>query len=81
MNKEYRMSKKSNVNPDHYKTAGRSRQGEDLVQEIQTQKYAQSRKDATVHDPAAASPITTKGKATRTIGKAQRSQASRNKTA
>lgn len=25
---------KSNVNPDHYKTAGRERQGEDIVQEI-----------------------------------------------
>jgi hypothetical protein len=32
---------KSNVNPDHYKTAGRERQGEDIVQEIQKQKFAQ----------------------------------------
>jgi len=75
------MSKKSNVNPDHYKTAGRGRQGEDIVQEIQTQKYAQSRQDATVHDPAAASKVTTKGKATRTIGKAQKSRSLQNKTA
>jgi hypothetical protein len=72
MNKEYVMSKKSNVNPDHYKTAGRGRQGEDIIQEIQAQKYTQSRQDATVHAPAAASKATTKGKATRTIGKAQR---------
>ena len=32
---------KSNVNPDHYKTAGRERQGEDIVQEIHKQKFAQ----------------------------------------
>jgi hypothetical protein len=75
------MSKKSNVNPDHYKTAGRTRQGEDIVQEIQTQKYAQSRQDATVHDPAAASKAITKGKRTRTIGKAQRGRSLRNKNA
>lgn len=30
---------KSNVNPDHYKTAGRERQGEDIVQEIHKQKF------------------------------------------
>lgn len=75
------MSKKSNVNPDHYKTAGRTRQGENIVQEIQTQKYAQSRQDATVHAPVAAFKVITKGKATRTIGKAQRSRSSRSKTA
>ena len=32
---------KSNVNPNHYKTAGRERQGEDIVQEIHKQKFAQ----------------------------------------
>ena len=32
---------KSNVNPNHYKTAGRERQGEDIVQEIHKQKLAQ----------------------------------------
>jgi hypothetical protein len=70
------MSKKSNVNPDHYKVAGRTRQGEDIVQEIQTQKYAQSHQDATVHPPAAASKAITKGKRTRAIGKAQKSRVS-----
>lgn len=30
---------KSNVNPDHYKVAGRERQGEDVVQHLQKQKY------------------------------------------
>jgi hypothetical protein len=43
----------SNVHPDHYQTAGRSRPGEDIVQEIETQKYAQSRQDVTIHAPAA----------------------------
>lgn len=32
---------KANVNPNHYKTAGRERQGEDIVQEIHKQKLAQ----------------------------------------
>lgn len=32
---------KSNVNPNHYKTAGRERLGEDIVQEIHKQKFAQ----------------------------------------
>lgn len=33
---------KSNVNPDHYKTAGRERQGEDIVQELHKQKLTQA---------------------------------------
>ncbi len=33
---------KSNVDPDHYKTAGRERQGDDIVQEIHKQKLAQA---------------------------------------
>lgn len=32
---------KANVNPNYYKTAGRERQGEDIVQEIHKQKFAQ----------------------------------------
>ena len=66
------MSKKSNVNPDHYKVAGRTRQGEDIVQNIQVQKYAQSRQDATTYAPAAASKALTKGKRTRSIRKTQK---------
>jgi hypothetical protein len=34
---------KNNVNPDHYKVAGRERQGEDIVQEVHKQNYAQWR--------------------------------------
>jgi len=36
------MMGKLNVNPDHYKTAGRERQGDDIVQEIHKQKLTQS---------------------------------------
>lgn len=37
------MSKKNNVNPDHYKTAGRERPGQDVVQEIQKQNFAEAK--------------------------------------
>ncbi len=36
------MSNKNNVNPDHYKTAGRERPGQDIVQGIQKQKYTEA---------------------------------------
>ncbi|HEV2665167.1 MAG TPA: hypothetical protein VG324_09660 [Blastocatellia bacterium] len=37
------MSKKNNVNPDHYKTAGRERPGEDIVHDVYKRRYTQSR--------------------------------------
>lgn len=37
------MNKKNNVNPDHYKTAGRERPGQDIVQEIQKQNYTEAK--------------------------------------
>jgi hypothetical protein len=37
------MSKKNNVNPDHYKTAGRERPGEDIVHDAYKRWYTQSR--------------------------------------
>ncbi len=38
------MSKrKSNVNPDHYKAAGREPIGQDVVQEVQRRQYAQTK--------------------------------------
>lgn len=37
------MAKKSNVNPDHYKTAGREPPGQGVVQKVQKKKYTQSR--------------------------------------
>lgn len=33
---------KNNVNPNHYKVAGRDRQGEDILQERHKQKHARS---------------------------------------
>jgi hypothetical protein len=38
------MSSKSNVNPDHYKIAGRDRQGEDIQPELEKQKYTRVRR-------------------------------------
>lgn len=43
------MSKKNNVNPDHYKTAGRERQGEDIVHDAYKRWYTQSRSAADAH--------------------------------
>lgn len=40
------MSKKNNVNPDHYKTAGRERQGEDIIHDVYKRWYTQSRSAA-----------------------------------
>ena len=40
------MSKKNNVNPDHYKLAGRERQGEDIVHDVYKRRYTQSRSSA-----------------------------------
>ena len=37
------MSKKNNVNPDHYKTAGRERPGEDIVHDVYKRWYTQSK--------------------------------------
>ncbi len=34
---------KNNVNPDHYKTAGRERPGQDVVQEIQKQTFTEAK--------------------------------------
>jgi hypothetical protein len=36
------MSRKINVNPDHYKVAGRQRQGENIVQERQKLAYTKA---------------------------------------
>jgi hypothetical protein len=40
------MSKKNNVNPDHYKTAGRERQGEDIIHDVYKRRYSQSKSKA-----------------------------------
>lgn len=38
------MSRSSNVNPDHYKLAGRNRQGEDIEPELEKHKFARGMK-------------------------------------
>ncbi|HKQ75924.1 MAG TPA: hypothetical protein VJ810_19675 [Blastocatellia bacterium] len=40
------MSNKNNINPDHYKTAGRERQGEDIIHEVYKRRYSQSKSRA-----------------------------------
>ncbi len=37
------MAKKSNVNPDHYKTAGREPQGQDAVHKVQKQEFTEAK--------------------------------------
>ena len=37
------MAKKSNVNPDHYKTAGREPQGQDAVHKVQKQDFTEAK--------------------------------------
>jgi hypothetical protein len=39
------MSKRINVNPDHYKTAGRERQGENLVHEVEKREVTRLRRE------------------------------------
>jgi hypothetical protein len=35
------MSSKNNVNPDHYKVAGRERPGDAALQDVQSQQFAE----------------------------------------
>jgi hypothetical protein len=44
------MSKKNNINPDHYKTAGRERPGEDIIHEVYKRRYAISKSQAGVRE-------------------------------
>ena len=44
--------KKSNVNPDHYKTAGRERQGEDVVPELEKKKLQRASRRRSGRRPA-----------------------------
>ena len=39
------MGKKNNVNPDHYKTRGREKPGQDIVQEVHKQKLTQTQSE------------------------------------
>jgi hypothetical protein len=46
------MSKNNNVNPGQYKVAGRERQGEDVVPEIEKAKYTKTRDAGDPKHPA-----------------------------
>jgi len=50
------MSKHINVNPDHYKTAGRERPGKDVLVEQEKRDLARSKKRAHATKRAAARP-------------------------
>ena len=41
----YLMSKKSNVHPDHYKTAGREPVGQGSVQELEKQAFGEAQSE------------------------------------
>ena len=54
------MSKNINVNPDHYKVAGRERQGEDIPQDEHKQAYKEGQKDEEADKPRSAPPDKTR---------------------
>ena len=54
------MSKNINVNPDHYKVAGRERQGEDIPQDDHKQTYKEARKEEEADKPRSAPPDKTR---------------------
>lgn len=53
------MSKHNNVNPDHYKTAGREPQGQDVAHEVQRQEFAEikAKEKRRKPRPAAQAPV------------------------
>jgi hypothetical protein len=67
------MSKHINVNPDHYKVAGRERQGEDVVHSTERRTLARLRRqerlihpfESEVTDQPAAEPRSTASETTR----------------
>ena len=59
--KEASMSKKSNVPPGHYQTEGRSRPGDDLLQDFATQEYAQSQQELAKRASPKARKATSRG--------------------
>lgn len=48
------MSKYNNVKPDHFKTAGREPQGQDVVHEVERQQYAETKVREKRNDPRTA---------------------------
>jgi hypothetical protein len=56
---------KSNVNPNHYKVAGRERQGEDILQERHKQTHAESLAEARIGPPGQAADAASPGQVTK----------------
>ena len=56
------MARKSNVNPDHYKTAGRDPQGQAVLQELEHQKLTEGQARLS-HATAGAAPAPRRKKA------------------
>jgi hypothetical protein len=61
------MAKKSNVNPDHYKTAGRDPQGQAVLQEMERRKFKEGQ--------AKSSRATAKRVSTKPISKSAKKRA------
>jgi hypothetical protein len=80
------MERKNNVNPNHYKTAGRERPGEDIVQEIHKQKFTQAaavkqnRDEKTVPQPETLEPGIQNEKPKQTVGQTNESANSSSNT-
>jgi hypothetical protein len=68
------VSSKINVNPDHYKTRGRERQGEDIVQEVHRQNFAEQRREARRQSRAQQQPGDVPTQTSRKSGVASTSQ-------
>lgn len=56
------MTKNINVNPDHYKVAGRERQGEDILQEEHKQRFTKAEERAKGDDEPRSAPPEKSGK-------------------
>jgi hypothetical protein len=46
------MSKRINVNPDHYKVSGRERPGKDIVPEAERQQFKQTARESKRKEPS-----------------------------
>jgi len=62
------MSKRINVNPDHYKLAGRERQGENVIHEVERQEAARLRREEARARRQRAAGISTAGISNRLSG-------------
>jgi hypothetical protein len=69
------MSKQINVNPDHYKVAGRERQGENVVHEVEKRALARLRREERQVGPDPKARNTQRTQTTQKTRKARRTAA------